>query len=224
MFIACAVYLFIQLSSYLFLFTEYEGVHLASFTRYFGTFLLGVYALIIGYMLIKSDDNDNKKRIPKYIVIFLIMIAITGLYSFISVTVLAPFGTRSTIETRREYEQISSIKNEVDSGETIYFIDIGSNGYSYHLCGYIAYPIKLNSLGSIGTSRYYEGDIWTRIVTPDELKEDLLNNFNYLYIQNTEYNFEQEYGHLFGGVDNISQFTLYYVDKSEKDFILKKVD
>ncbi len=223
--ISCAAYLFIQLCSYLFLFTEYEDSHLASFSRYMCTLFLGIYTLIIVILLTGShDEHETKNKMPHYLIIFFVIITITGLFSFVSATVLAPFGTRSTIETRKDYEQINSIKDEVASNETVYFIDIGSDGYSYHVCDYIAYPVRLSGLGSIGTSKYYTGDIWTKIITPEELKEVLINNYNYLYIHKTGYTFNEEYGYLFGGEENISEFTLYYVDKSDSDVILKKID
>lgn len=221
--IACAVYLFIQLCSYLFLFSAYEGKNLASFTRYLGTFFLGIYVLIVAYLLTKNnEDTTPKTKIQKHLIIFFVMITFTSLYSFMSVTALAPFSTRNSREIRDEYIEIADIKDEIEDDETIYFIDIGSNGYSYYMCDYMVYPIRLNSLGSIGTSKYYENDVWTRIVTPEELKEDLLNNYHYLYVHQIGYNFSEEYGYLFGGAENILEHTLYYVDQSDDDFVLKK--
>ena len=223
--VSSLIYVFTLLCSYLFLFTEYEALRLASFTRYLSTYFLGVYVFIVGYVLHRSKNEEiAENRIPKYLLVFFIIILITGLEAFLSITVLAPFSTQRTVSIREPYAPIGEIKEIVDEDELVYFIDIGSEGYSYYVGDYVSYPVRLKGLGSIGESKYYEGDIWTRIVTPEELEEDLLANYNYLYVYKIRYDFAEKYGYLFGGADEITELTLYYVDKSASEIILIKVE
>ena len=223
--IAGGIYFFTLLCSYLFMFGEYEGLRLASFTRYISSYLLGVYVFIVAYILEKNKNEKPKdSKIPKHLLIFFVIIAITGSESFLSITALAPFDTHKTASTREPYEVMAEIKDIVDKDENVCLIDIGSNGYSYHVGNYVTYPVKLKGLGSIGVEKYYEGDIWTSIITPDEWEKDLLSNYDYVYVYNTAYDFKEKYGHVFGGVENICSYTLYYVDKFDYKIILRKAE
>ncbi len=225
LFISAMAYMLTLLCSYLFVFTELEGSNLASYSRYVGTFYLGIYMFLAAYILHTSKDTEEQKnKMPSYLMVFMVIIIVTVIEAALSFTVLAPFAVKKGNDIRAEYECIGNLSNEVDSGEVVYFIDIGSQGYSYFVGEYLAYPVSLSGIGSIGTQKYYSGDYWTKIVSTEELEEALLNNYNYLYVFRTDYDFNEVYGHLFGGEQNIAEHTLYYVDKSGSETILKKAE
>lgn len=211
---SCAMYMFTLLCAYLFLFTEYEALGLASFTRYLSTFFLGVYMLIVGCILrISRNEKIEKRKMPKYLLIFFIIFCITGLQPLFNATVISPASVGNTISSRCPYECIEEMSCELCEDDEVYFIDVGSNGLIAYLSSYLAFPSKVSGIGSIGTHSYYEGDIWTAIISPERLQDILIEGFDYLYLYETGYDFGEVYGQLFGGEEYVSAHTLYKVNK-----------
>jgi len=213
--ISCGIYMFTLLCVYLFLFTEYEALGLASFSRYLSTFFLGVYMLIVGYILhISQNENIEKRKMPKYLLLFFIILCITGLQPLFNSTILAPQSTGNALSSRCPYECVEEMSCELCEGDEVFFIDVGSNGLSTYISSYLAFPGKISGNGSIGTHSYYDGDIWTAIIKPERLQEILIEDYDYVYLYQTGYDFAEVYAQLFGGEEYVCAHTLYRVNKS----------
>ena len=73
---------------------------------------------------------------------------------------------------------------------------------------------------SIGSSPYFDGDIWTKNINVESFVDTLLReNFKYVYIYSTNEEFNKYYGSIFeNGVCNSE--TLYKIDTSGPDIML----
>ena len=76
---------------------------------------------------------------------------------------------------------------------------------------------------SLGTPRY-EGDIWTKNISVENLKTNFINrNITYVYIFEADSVFKEMYSELFKSEENIKNETMYKVELTEDDLRLVEV-
>lgn len=68
---------------------------------------------------------------------------------------------------------------------------------------------------SIGEA-FYDGDIWTQNVQPEKWDEDVLNNYDYVAVFHANDYFIQNYGDIFGNKSDISDNSLFKVNRQSK--------
>ena len=111
--------------------------------------------------------------------------------------------------------------------DKLYLISIADKGGDLSAAHYILTPIKVNESKegkanwSIGKP-YYEGDIWTRDISVEDIRKIILRDYTYVFIQRSNEEFEEIYRELF--IDEIEEKALYKVVKSDDNAILKKAD
>ena len=215
------IYAILLLLCYLSIFSEYEAVRLASYSRYMSSFALGIlFAFII---LLMNCISNNQSKYEKYVMILLVIFT----FNFNFETLLSFFSGpifNSSAEIRDEFNIFEEKTNEhVGLDEKVYFISTDNNGFDFYAAKYELTPKKMNTVWSIGHP-YDEGDIWTKYIDIDDLREQLIKEYDYVYLYDIDEPFIELYGPLF--IENdIKDNQLYKVNKeSSKESILSFVE
>ncbi len=208
------VYATLLLLAYLSVFSEYEAITIASFTRYMNTYCLGTLFLYI-VILIFTFKDDVKKSNNFVIILLLIFIINFDVTPLIIMSTNKLENNRNYASMRGKYQELIYKTNKhLKAKDNLYFIATDTNGYEYYIAKYELTPIKLNEgLGnwSIG-NKYSESDIWTIEKTQNEWKEELVKKYDYVYLYKVDEEFIELYGDLFI-TDKINNNQLYKVDK-----------
>lgn len=202
-----AIYAFSLLNLYVYTFSEYEAVKLASFSRYLKTYF--IFAIISLYCIIISELKINIKN--SYLSLLLIMALpfLTQQYEDIKLNFLKP------IERIKLNENLKKLINKNDK---LYFIAQNTKGYQYWVARYEYTPGKM--LGSWNWSigeKYFDNDIWTTNITIDKFEENIKNS-NYVYLYKIDEKFKEKYGEVFKeNLKNISSGDIFKIDlKNDK--------
>ncbi len=175
------MYQFLLIFSYFYFFTEYEGVRVASMTRY----EIGFYFAWTLLLLFKTCTKYQSK-----ITITMIVISLTVGLFFTSNPLIADIQEikpdAKNLDTRISMEKrLKFVKKSITPQDKIYIIDQNSIGYAKNLFYYLMLPNPTNYwCWSVG-EKYYEGDVWT---CPQNLSV-LLKDYKYLYIHNADQQF-----------------------------------
>ncbi len=180
--------------TYLIIFTEYEGVRLASFERYLSTYLLAWLLVVFGLWM--SKISACQRTSPA----LLLVSAITA-----SCLVLAPkqfykeaYGIRSDgpdQDLRVKIENFAAgAKRQMNPNDKIYFIAQNSNGLERVMFYYAMLPYRssMEWCWSVG-KKYSPSDVWTC----DTQLSELIKNFSHLALYRGDNQFWSHSGTLF---------------------------
>jgi hypothetical protein len=230
LFISFIVYAFSLLFMYLFNFSEYEALRVASFGRYIGTFVLA-FSLVWITMLadIYSEQVDSIwKRIlhRKYILVSLVILLLvsgTLIYPKIKSRLLS---WQATVAARAPYSQIEAYTRILKPEDRVYLISQHSQGYDYWVIRYNLTPtLTQNGFGSWSLGgKYDESDVWFRNISILDWKLELQSKYDYVYLYNVDERFISMYGALFTSIKDIKNKSLYFVNKGESGPTLLLVD
>ena len=127
----------------------------------------------------------------------------------------------SSVQQRNAYiEEVNKIKENIDENcKGIYIISIISDdteypGFKYFVMRYELIPIKFNydEAYSITTNKErVSGNI--AYMSYEQLKETIFNNYDYVYINDVDEEFKEEYGELFNY--NVKKHNLYKVQENK---------
>ena len=133
---------------------------------------------------------------------------------------------RNSANMRANYDEILyDIDINCERNARIYFVSQKDSGLNYHITKFSARPRIIDNLyaWSIGDGPLYEGDIWTKTMTPEEFVIALQNgNYGYVAIYSADEQFTLKYGSLFEDKSQIESNSLFKFDKQAK--LLKRVD
>ncbi|MBQ8891791.1 MAG: hypothetical protein IJ068_02885 [Bacilli bacterium] len=223
-FISFFVYMFMLLVLYLWKFSEYEAVRLASFERYTGTYLQGLLffmVFIVIYNDFKKVKNKNRIKMDFFAVLLFVILSVNT-DTFKS---YCKRGIKDTVDVRESYNLSSNIiKSKLGKErKRLYFISQGSTGYDYWVLKFSAREnIKGINTGfswSLGT-KYYDGDIWTKEISSDEWYQELDQYYDYVYLYRIDEQFISEFGDLFENTNDIKNDNLYLIDKENKKLVI----
>ncbi|MBU3179818.1 hypothetical protein [Clostridium psychrophilum] len=225
-FIGAALYTLSLLILYLFTYSEYEAIKLASYSRYASTYLLGILIFIVVTICLKEQTGLINIKTSVTCLILLFLLLIIRVTPIVSSILLAPCSTKSTVASRERYAPINRVKGEVNpKTDSFYFISVASNGYDYWVSRYNITPLQTNlypcswSLGK----PYYKGDVWSQDISANDWAKELRKEYTYVYIFKTNDIFNKNYGKLFeGGGKSIKNNTLYHVKKGNDSVVLQK--
>lgn len=210
--ISLAVYIIGLCFTYMTRFSEYEAVRLASFERYLwiGYTALWITTIMIAINLINRYIQRNT----------IVTIALCLIFLVHPIQEMRGFFLREevkkSIETYEGYnELIYAIQDECEDNDRVYLILQETSGYGYWLMRYSIRPVKTNPnfTWSVGTA-FYEGDIFTREISREEWREELLQNYDYVAIQICNEYFLEEFGSLFDNSNNIKDHGLYKINRT----------
>lgn len=201
---AIAYHLFL-LWTYLFYFTEYEGVRLASFERYSWTYMLS-WTLLIITLLASTIKISNTKvsLILALMVVMSVLYAVPGkFYTDLTRIQSEPVALG---QKKKAIALATQVTKHIKSGERVYFIAQNTNGYEKHMFDYEMIPHIPNNCWSVG-GKYNEGDVWSC----NQPLETLLNGYTYLAIYNADKRFWDENAKLFSTLDRNKQEGIYKI-------------
>jgi hypothetical protein len=235
-------YQFILALMYTFSFGIYEGLRLKSYERYAATYLVGMMLFI---MIFYAAGQNERKHIKlttlnelassekpiTYKDIFsfgktCVSILICAIFFFMILnfakakifhTILGRITQSESFKPRPTAIAAEKWKPYFEK-ENPYFIDQGSNGFSYNRMKYELIPYsKLANTRldySISTKPYYTDDPWTFIVTPDEWEQHILTcGYKLLYVYKSDEILETTYGQFFPyGVQDDMLYNVQYED------------
>jgi len=220
-FVGAAIYTFSLLILYVFTYSEAEAIRLASYSRYIGTYLLGILVFLVVIICLKEEVDDTKSKLSFSTAILLSLFVITGVTPIFDITLWARSNINASLISRANYEPITKIKQIVNpKTDKVYFISINNNGYDYWVSCFDITPIKTNQGFAVASwslgKPYYDIDA-------NKWGEELRREYTYVYIFKTNDSFNKNYGALFdGGSKSIQMNTLYYVNKSNGKIVLQK--
>ena len=197
---------------YMFKFSEYEGVRLASFERYFRILLLTLWETALLMTVVLVGRAESRRGLALCCAAFAVTAALLP-YLQLSLY-LSRENVAYSRRTMQPYYQMSeNIKAHLaDTDEKVFLVCEGSSGWERLVMRYELRPYTLSDKsGSIGKP-FYDGDIWTRDVSPEQWFDELTGE-NCAYVQLFTINdyFVETYGDLFED-NEVEEYTLYRVD------------
>ena len=198
-------------------FGEYEALSLASYERYMNMVFV-CYALITTCIFLDSikEKIDNLNFIAILAVMIGLIFGLTGSIN----KYLSREDARASESFENNYKNISSTLWAYCSLEDrVYFLSIGDMGIDHLVAEFKAYPYKIvDAPWSLG-GPYFEGDIWSDSITPDEWMDKLEESYDYVYIHRIEDGFVEDYSELFENESCVTAGGLYKVDKENRMLI-----
>jgi hypothetical protein len=245
-------YQFILALMYLFSFSSYEALHLASYERYTSTYMLAMGLFVMIFYVIEEDERTKinwiklKKlaasnqfieykdslNLAKFFLHVLISVAI--LTTLVNTSIEDIFDTllsrviffefykpRPTAIAAEKWKPYFEDKNP-------YFIDQGQGPIvnrtmmmKYDLMPYSALANEGRDF-RISTEPYYEDDVLTFIITPEEWEKYVLTKgYKLLYVHKSDNILETVYGHFFR--NGVQEDMCYYVQNEEGHLVLVPV-
>lgn len=209
---------------YMFNFSEYEGVRLASMSRYLGVAFLAIHLpvfALIARAFRAVPTTDRLKKIHFYASAVLrcaILIPVTLWF----VTQIWPSirdrtDYRNSIQLRAAYESLEQkISRNCNGHSFIFVISQQTTGFDWWILRFSSRPNIVNNAWewSVGDGPFYEGDVWTHVYSPEDLQERIKNNFDYVAIYHANDFLKERYGTLFENPDDIADSTLFQVNSA----------
>ena len=183
--VGLALYACSLLVLYLYSFSEYEGVRLASFERYMSTYLLAGILIVFAFM----TRSLTRKRawIPLLFFCFLWTSLRPVDYRNLWNTIPKPGDRQITEDLLLEFPNIPPKAR-------VFMVWQNSSGIQSLFARFGLFP-RVLSCYSLGAP-YSDKDIWTQNWTPEQLS-GTLKQFDYLLLANVDDRFWHDYGHLF---------------------------
>lgn len=199
------------LLSYALVFTEYEGIRLASFERYLSTYMLAWLLIIYGCLAAKLEIWGDAGGLAGQVALA------------VAVSLCAPptyYGdlhkigsSGAELKIRQDTEAFAaSIKPYLKSGEKVYFIAQKSNGLERVMFYYAMLPFTTSTswCWSIGP-KYFEGDVWTC----NSRLQELVKDFDYLALFNGDRQFWDQERALFDVASQDKPLGLFKINRTQ---------
>lgn len=196
--------------SYMYKFSEYEAVRLASFERYSNIVYVGL-ALFLTLVLLINIANSSREFIYACLLIGIILVVspVRIMYGY-----LLRNPVKTSIEFRQRFNEIVSKTLEVADGDDfVYFIAQETNGYERLIFKFSIRPNVNSGYSSIGKS-FFDGDIWTEEKTVQQWKNELIDGYDYVAIYKLNDYFYKEFSSIFENPRDIKENCIYLVDKT----------
>ncbi len=226
MLVICYIlYMLYLLILYIFGFSEYEGVNLASYERYTATFLLGMFAF--NSIILLNYLKTNKVEILTFIILLLLMKPANITKNLI---IEKDKSIEQVTEFRKEYSDICTYKPILEkTNQKIYCITSGNDGMDINILRYEILPYTLTATDkywgswSLGKPRY-NGDIWSADISVEEWSNILLEeDYGYVYIFKADNIFKEKYYTLFKDKKYIKDKTMYKVNVNNGNIELLEI-
>lgn len=223
--VSLIVYIYSLGATYIFNFSEYEALNLASYERYLNIGYLAVWTVILMtvWSFISKKESVVDSR-PLLLGMLVFLFAITPMNAVTQFAGRTEFLKSYVI--RNAYEPLSQlIKDHCSPEDRIYLISQGETAFENLVVGMNTYPLNVDS--SLGTKFGKEQsgedvpDSHAASYVPiEEWRELLFADYQYVAIQKVNDVFIEMYGSLFEDPTQITQDSLYLVDRESG--LLKK--
>lgn len=200
------------LVTYMFKFSEYEAIRLASFNRYISIiFTMAIMFIFLSLIQVFVSDGKYKKVVTILLLALLMITPFSNLSNFIFRK-----NVYTSVGSRVPYNEVSEnfISSIPEESANIFILSQEDTGYDYWTFRYILRPHIIGNSGqwSIGIP-FYEGDIWTKLISAEEWQQLLVEKYDYLIIYKLNDYFISNYATIFSNPDSISTNSIYKVNK-----------
>ena len=198
---------------YLFKFSAYEALQLASLDRYMAVPLLSIWlvTLFLTMELIRTSGRDRNM-----LAVLLLCAVLAGTPAQTIINLTNRSSVARSVEVR---EPITALEQAFEARYTganarIYFLSQEDSEYHLYMTKFSFRPHAVSS--SLGWSLgepFYEGDVWTRACTPEALRETLREDYDFLVVYRMNEDFAGRYAGLFEDPAQIGENRIYEVDR-----------
>lgn len=196
---------------YMFKFSEYEAIRLASMTRYLNIAFVGIWILL----LLLLADGISVWKFYKEAEMVLLLLTLLSVPTREFGLFIRGFHINNSAWIRGPFKEMENSIHEVcDGDDRIYFIAQETGGFEYWVCRYVARPNAFNEnfTWSIGEP-FYEGDVWSQKMDVQDWSEILFERYDYVALYKINDYFVQHFGSLFENVEEIENNALYRVNR-----------
>lgn len=208
------------LTLYLFVYSEYEAVNLASFGRYMMTYALALTACAAGAAIRLGAYRGKGAQATA--AVFLCLCALSNVGLTLYHMAAAPVQARETAQARASYAPAQRARELLQEGERLYILSPVGGDYDWWLTRYdLMLPdaaISPTDWTSVGTAPYGEEDIYTRVIQPEDWAKEVAERYAYVYLCWAKEAFVSDFGHLFP--QGLTQQTLYRVTEEAGELAL----
>lgn len=209
---------------YMFLFLEYEGLNLSSFSRYIDTYILAMIMFLIYILIDLTHEIKKTAAMTILFCILAIVLLVTPIEYVLNNTLYSKKNIEENIEKRLPYIKSTKFADLIDYKDNrVYFICQESKGRDYAISYYNSTPVMMGYDYYMGWSLgepYYDEDIWTLDFSLEKWENILKESYTYVYIYKADQKFIERYGSLFeNGVEND---TLYIINIVNDHVVLRK--
>ena len=197
----------------MFRFSQYEAERLASLNRYlsivYDCFIVFVFLLFVNFLLHQTELIKRGTCIVSLITVLLV-----NSYTFYRY--LNRASVKASISYRNQYASVVDPMLTLANGENkcVWIITQASDGRDYQPIQYGIRPFYY-SAGAYSlaakTDALYEGDIWTRKISAEEWKKELMS-VDYVLIYSANDSFREDYAVLFDNPKDIGNERIYEVN------------
>lgn len=222
-----ALYMFMVLVNYLFLFSEFEAVILASLSRYINSFLVAMVVLLGGFAAYKAVTTENavkKAAVLAFGFALWFMLTSPSAVSVINNIAKANIHAAATANSANYYTDAADKILEISSGnpKRVYVIYQHDYALTTIKLGYYMQPVEAGDYYTSIGSEYEENDIWTYPYTPETWSDELRKNYDYVYLMAVDDKFYDEFYTLFQNPEDIQNDKMFIIDKTSADTVILK--
>lgn len=198
---------------YLFTYSEYEAVNLASFSRYMSTYFIGFFGFLLLLILAYGGDKGKKAGWGiAFVSIFALLLSVPR-NELEEMSFRAPVVAKMTSNVRGSYVGIKRYLYKLDyQKDKVWIISQEDKGFDKLVLGYEITPVKtVGTDWSLGEP-YYDGDIWTVNYDCETWQKKMKEiGCTYVYLQRIDDRFIENYKDAFEKEEDISEWCMYQV-------------
>lgn len=213
LFLLTIVYIVGMCVMYMYKFSEYEAIRLASFDRYLGILLYTIWIFVFFSFVASFRFNSLDKAATPLALLCIVLL-------FVNVDSYKNYLSRSHVRASQEamftYDSVSfKIDHLTEAGSKIFIISQENTGIDNLIMNYMLMPRHVNDdiSSSIGIP-FYDGDIWTAQIDVYTWLDILKSNYDYVALLKTNDYFVDCFSEAFYDPELISDHTVFKVDKS----------
>lgn len=213
---------------YLSIFSSYEAVMLASYSRYILSYFIGIFIFLLIFLFQDSRLIFQKKNLLANLKVILLIVLLLSSFSYLFYKNLNTIKT-NIIEARDSVHNIRGMRDgydqilvwekyfsEIDNKE-LYIISPGDQGYDYLAMIHTLYPVHIEWKQdySVALEPYYPelNDPWTKIFTAEEWQNYVIEKYKFIFVFSYDEKFKEIYGHFF---DELANNSFYKVETDEE--------
>lgn len=211
--VQCCTYILGLCILYMFKFSDYEAVRLASFERYINTAFVSVWMIIVLLAVDFIQQLSPKQNIAAALLLGVTMVCTPwpNVASFLDRSAVV-----NSIAIRQPYESVISSFKQFDKPqeEKIWVISQEDKGLDFWIMRYSMRPNRVDNswAWSIGEP-FYDGDIWTRSINAQEWQNLLAEGYDYVILYNINDYFVESFATVFAHPEDIQKNAIYRFNK-----------
>ena len=205
------VYLLFLLVLYLFSYSEYEAMRLASCARYTNTYLIGMLGSYIGIYVWYFHREEKQMMLVPALALVATVLCMTN-YGVNDVLIHPIEAAQTSQKLKDGYYGALRFQNKLEyTKDRVYVISQNSNGLDYWVLRNMFTPVQINAnyTWSIGV-KYGDGDVFTAYKNIYSWSDDL-QQFDYVYLFRVDEAFAEQFGVLFDNPADIGNDRMYRV-------------